>query len=65
MINIRDYVKAELKKYDGIYLPVRASFLEQIFVKKLNPKKLHPNPDDEFCICQADHLQSKTQHASV
>ena len=50
MINIRDYVKAELKKYDGIYLPVRASFLEQIFVKKLSPKKLHPNPDDEFCI---------------
>ncbi len=50
MINIREYVKDEMKKYDGSYLPVRASILEQIFIKKLSPKKLHPNPDDEFCI---------------
>ena len=50
MVNIRDYVQEELKKYDGIYLPVRAGILEQIFIKKLSPKKLHPNPDDEFCF---------------
>ena len=50
MINIRDYVNDELKKYDGIYLPVKANVLEQIFIKKLSPKKLHPNPEDEFCF---------------
>ncbi len=50
MINIRDYVRAEMKKNDGSYMPVKASFLEQILVKKLSPKKLHPNPDDEFCF---------------
>ncbi len=48
MENIRQYVKEELQKYEGIYLPVRAGFLEQLFTKKLPPRKLHPNPDDEF-----------------
>ncbi len=52
MINIREYVQEELKKYDGAYLPVRASILEQVFIKKLAPKKLHPNPDDEFCFAE-------------
>lgn len=43
------YVKTDLEKYDGLIMPVRAGFLEQIFVKKLSPKRLHPNPQDEFC----------------
>ena len=62
MVNIREYVHEELKKYDGIYLPVRAGFLEQLFVKKLPPKRLHPNPDDEFCIAEvgpSDEVISK------
>ena len=50
MINIRHYVREELKKYDGIYLPVKANILEQIFVSKISPKKIHPNPNDEFCF---------------
>ncbi len=49
MINIKEYVREEMKKYDGIYVPVRASLLEQIFVRNSSPKKLHPNPGDEFC----------------
>ena len=62
MINIREYVREELKKYDGIYLPVRVSFLEQVFLKKLPPQKLHPNPDDEFCskeVGPSDEIISK------
>lgn len=43
------YVKADLEKYDGLIMPVKAGFLEQVFIKKLSPKKLHPNPQDEFC----------------
>lgn len=50
MINIQEYVQQEIKKYDGSYLPVKANFLEQIFIKKLPPQKLHPNPSDEFCL---------------
>ena len=49
MEKIKEYVNEELTKYDGIYLPVRAGFLEQLLVKKLSPNKLHPNPNDEFC----------------
>lgn len=52
MLNIREYVNEELNKYQGVYLPARASFLEQIFVKNLSPKKLHPNPEDEFCFAE-------------
>lgn len=62
MKNIREYVREEMNKYDGIYLPVRASFLEQIFVKKLSPHKIHPNPDDEFCfkdVGPSDEIISK------
>ena len=62
MINIREYVREELKKYDGIYLPVRVSFLEQVFLKKLPPQKIHPNPDDEFCskeVGPSDEIISK------
>ena len=50
MINIKEYVREELSKYDGKYLPVRVNFLERIFTKNLAPGKLHPNPDDEFCM---------------
>ena len=62
MINIREYVQEEMKKYDGSYLPVKAGIFEQIFIKKISPKKLHPNPDDEFChseIGPSDEIISK------
>ena len=49
MIDIKDYVKKDLEKYDGVYMPVKANLAEQLFIKNLNPLKLHPNPDDEFC----------------
>lgn len=47
--NIMNYVKDALKKIDGLYMPVKAGYLEQIFTKKLDTKKLYPNPRDEFC----------------
>ena len=50
MINIKEYVREEMSKYDGKYLPVRVNFLQRIFTKNLAPGKLHPNPDDEFCM---------------
>ena len=47
--NLMQYVKEALQKIDGLYIPVKASFFDQMFIKKLNPSKLYPNPRDEFC----------------
>lgn len=49
-MDIREYVKKDIEKYDGISMPVKANIFEQIFIKNLPPKKLHPNPHDEFCM---------------
>ncbi len=43
-----EYVLEDVQKYKGISVPVRASLPERLLVKKVSPKKLHPNPDDEF-----------------
>lgn len=42
-------IEEELRTTGGVLVPVRASFLERLFVKKVPIGKLHPNPDDEFC----------------
>ena len=47
--NLMQYVKEAMQKIDGRYIPVKASFFDQMFIKKLNPSKLYPNPRDEFC----------------
>ena len=45
-----EFIYEEVKKYEGIGVPVKAGFLERLLVKKVACKKLHPNPDDEFSI---------------
>ena len=45
-----EYLEAELKKYRGVLVPVKASFPERILVRKVAYRKLHPNPEDEFCF---------------
>ena len=44
-----DYLSSEVKKYRGIYVPVRSGLLRRLLVRHVACKKLHPNPDDEFC----------------
>lgn len=46
---LADFVEAEIKKYEGIMVPVKASVSERMLTKKVPIEKLHPNPDDEFC----------------
>ena len=46
---LADFVEAEIKKYEGIMVPVKASLSERMLTKKVPIEKLHPNPDDEFC----------------
>ena len=35
-----------LREDQGKLVPVKASLFERMFVKKADPEKLHPNPDD-------------------
>lgn len=46
----QDYLKQEIERVNGVYYPVRASFLRRVLVKNAKCKKLHPNPEDEFCF---------------
>ncbi len=43
------YLEDEVKKVKGVYYPVKAGWWRRTLIKKLSCKKLHPNPDDEFC----------------
>ncbi len=42
------YIAEEVNKYQGQIVPVRASLVERIFVRKVSCKRMHPNPYDEF-----------------
>lgn len=46
----REYLQEEVERVKESYYPARASFLMRVFVRHANCKKLHPNPEDEFCI---------------
>ena len=43
------YLEEEVKKVKGLYVPVSAGFLRRLLIRRAACKKLHPNPDDEFC----------------
>ncbi len=46
--DLTKYVADDIAKYSGISMPVKASLLQRLLIKKLPCKKLHMNPDDEF-----------------
>ena len=46
----QEYLAEEIKKYGGIMIPVKAGLMERLLVKEVEIEKLHPNPDDEFCM---------------
>ena len=45
-----EFIYEEIKKYEGISVSVKAGILERLLIKKVPVGKLHPNPEDEFCI---------------
>ena len=47
---LMQFVTADIEKYDGIRMPVKASILEKALVRKVSMDKLHPNPEDEFSM---------------
>ena len=44
-----EFIASEVKKNSGVLVPVKASLLERLLVRKVHPDRLHPNPEDEFC----------------
>ena len=49
-IHFQEYLKEEVDKVKGVYYPVRASFPARVLHRKAACRKLHPNPEDEFCF---------------
>ena len=45
-----EFIAEEVKKYKGIYVPVKAGILRRAVIRRAPLSKLHPNPDDEFCM---------------
>lgn len=46
----RTFVEQEALKVKNNSVPVKASFAERFFVRKLSCDRLCPNPEDEFCF---------------
>ncbi len=47
--DLMKFVTADIQKYDGIRMPVKAGILEKALVRSIPIDRLHPNPTDEFC----------------
>ncbi len=45
-----EFIQSEIESQKGLYVPLQASPLERFLVTKTSCKKIHPNPDDEFCF---------------
>ena len=43
------YLEAELQKVRGIWYPVKCSLTRRLLKRYSNIRRLHPNPNDEFC----------------
>lgn len=46
----KKYVIEEIKYRKDFYHPVKSNTLLRLLTRKLNPKKLRPNPEDEFSL---------------
>ena len=43
------FLTEEINRLKGITVPIKANLFERIFIHKIPWKKVHPNPNDEFC----------------
>ena len=44
-----EFIADEVKRYKGVYVPVKAGMLRRALIRWAPCASLHPNPDDEFC----------------
>lgn len=47
---LMQYVSDDIEKQKGVAIPVHASLLERLIVRKAACKNIHPNPEDEFSM---------------
>lgn len=47
-----DFIAEEVRKVKGVCVPVKAGILRRALIRSARCDKLHPNPDDAFCITQ-------------
>ena len=47
--NFDEYLKEDLESTAGLRFPVKATWWEQLIIRKLSPWKLHANVTDAFC----------------
>ena len=47
---LSEFVANDIKKYEGVRMPLRTSFLKRTFKRWTKVVNIHPNPDDEFCF---------------
>ena len=45
-----EFIAEEIKTLKGVYVPVKAGILRRALIRETRCDKLHPNPDDEFCM---------------
>jgi hypothetical protein len=45
-----EFIANDIKKYDGVRIPLKTGFLKRTFIRWTKCSNLHPNPDDEFCF---------------
>ena len=45
-----EFIANDIKKYEGVRLPLKSSLLRRAFVRWARCTNMHPNPDDEFCF---------------
>lgn len=48
--DLEQFIIDEVEKEKGVFVPIRAGLPERLLVRKLSCRKLHPNPEDEFCF---------------
>ena len=46
--DLKKLLAKEVNKYEGVYVPLKASLLERAIIRSAKTADLHPNPDDEF-----------------
>lgn len=45
-----EFVANDIKKYEGVRIPLKTSLFKRILKRWTKCTNLHPNPDDEFCF---------------
>ena len=75
-VDLKAYIAEEVRRYKGISYPLKSSLLRRMLTGTVQTRKIHPNPNDEFCFpnigpnygivtkYEHDILQARRNHTS-